>query len=214
MVQAVLNQWNRKMDERTQFASGKPLTPVQGEILEVARKLKLAEGKFPSRSELALAAPGHSNRDLNAALDALRDEGRQMSEALASMPPSLKDQAMQLLASSWDMLRSKAEADQARLEKDARSAVSDARAARDAAEEGLEKLKAKLSKSEAGRRRLEADLADREGENARLKDKAAKASIEIAKHIQRSMDLNGKIVTQHEVRIKISGKLHQKSSSS
>lgn len=111
------------------------MTPVQGEILEVARKLKLAEGMFLSRSELALAAPGHSNRDLNAVLDALRDEGPQMSEALASMPPSLKDQAMQLLASSWAMLRSKAEAEQAKLEKDARSAVSDARAARDAAEE-------------------------------------------------------------------------------
>lgn len=195
MVQAVLNQWNRKMDERTQFASGKPLTPVQGEILEVARKLKLAEGKFPSRSELALAAPGHSNRDLNAALDALRDEGRQMSEALASMPPSLKDQAMQLLASSWDMLRSKAEADQARLEKDARSAVSDARAARDAAEEGLEKLKAELSKSEDERRRLEADLADQEGENARLKDEAVKASIETAKLRQMVEDLRGEIDT-------------------
>lgn len=182
MVQAVLNQWNRKMDERTQFASGKPLTHVQGEILEVARKLKLAEGKFPSRSELALAAPGHSNRDLNAALDALRDEGRQMSESLASMPSSLKDEAMQLLASSWNLLRSKAEADQAR--------------------------------SEEERRRLEASLAEQEGENARLKDEAVKASIEITKHIQKSTDLNGKIVTQHEVSIKISGKLHQKSSSS
>ncbi len=136
------------------------MTPVQGEILEVARKLKLAEGMFLSRSELALAAPGHSKRDLNAVLDALRDEGPQMSEALASMPPSLKDQAMQLLASSWAMLRSKPEAEQAKLEKDARSAVSDARAARDAAEEWLEKLKAELSKSEAERWKLEASLAE------------------------------------------------------
>ena len=109
---------------------------------------------------LALAAPGHSKRDLNAVLDALRDEGPQMSEALASMPPSLKDQAMQLLASSWAMLRSKPEAEQAKLEKDARSAVSDARAARDAAEEWLEKLKAELSKSEAERWKLEASLAE------------------------------------------------------
>ena len=195
MVQAVLNQWNRKMDERTQFASGKPLTHVQGEILEVARKLKLAEGKFPSRSELALAAPGHSNRDLNAALDALRDEGRQMSESLASMPSSLKDEAMQLRASSWNLLRSKAEADQARLEEDARSAVSDARAARDAAEEGLERIKADLARSEEERRRLEASLAEQEGENARLKDEAVKASIETAKLRQMVEDLRSEIDT-------------------
>lgn len=87
-----------------------------------------------------------------------------MSEALASMPPSLKDEVMQLLASSWAMLRSKAEADQARLEKDARSTVSDARAAMDAAKEWLEKLKAELSKSEAERWKLEASLAERKEE--------------------------------------------------
>lgn len=78
-----------------------------------------------------------------------------------------------------------------------------------------EKLKAELSKSEAERWKLEASLAElKRRARKRLKDKAVKASIEIAKHIQKSTDLNGKIVTQHEVRIKISGKLHQKSSSS